>query len=187
MNRLFEIQTLSARQVPKRYDPDKHYLVHGYEMRKRKRSLADYGRLADPVTVITAIGTILPSLFPNLLGTERLTMQHLNVMFPSNGFYTTKYKNWLLARIKYVQDLQRDLHMYTGQFIEANPEIYGSAIGQERWAAFYKILQQEAATGGSSPVGNVYGASINYETLLLVGGGALLLFALAKKKRNRKR
>jgi hypothetical protein len=162
MSKLFEIQTLS-------------------EFTPRLKS-----RLADPVTVITGIATILPSLFPNLTGSERLTMQHLNTMFPSNGFYTSQYKNWLLQRVKYVKDLQRDLHMYTGQFIESKPEICAGGTGQTCWQNFYKILQQESVTGGTSPVGNVLGAGFDYQTLLLVGGGVLLLLALTKKKRSKK-
>lgn len=148
--------------------------------------LKDYGRLADPVTVITGIATVLPSLFPNLFGTEKLTMEHLNRLFPGNGFYTTQYKNYLLQKIKYLKDVERDLHMYTGQFIESKPEICAGGTGQTCWQNFYTILQKEAQTGGTQPVGNVFGAGINYETLLLVGGGVLLLLALTKKKRTRK-
>lgn len=186
MNRLFEIQTLSAKQVSKKYNPDKYYLVHGYEMKRRKRSLADYGRLADPVTVITGIATVLPSLFPNLFGTEQLTMDHLNRLFPGSGYYTMQYKNYLLQRIKYLKDVERDLHMYTGQFIESKPEICNGGTGQTCWSNFYKILQQEQYSGGTRPVGNVFGSGFDFTTLALVGGGVLLLLALTKKKRSKK-
>lgn len=187
MNRLFEIQTLSAKQVSKKYDPEKYYLVHGYEMKRRKRSLADYGRLADPVTVITGISTILPSLFPNMFGSERLTMDHLNRLFPGSGYYTMQYKNYLLQRIRYLKDVERDLHMYTGQFIESKPEICAGGTGQTCWSNFYKILQQEQYSGGTSPVGNVYGSGFDFQTLALVGGGVLLLVMLTKKKRRSKK
>ena len=160
MNGLFEIQTLSERK-----------------------------RLGDPVTIITAIGTIFPQLFPNLTGSERLTMQHLNQLFPGNGHYTSQYKNWLLQRVRYLKDLERDLHMYTGQFIEANMQaICQGKTGQGCWENFYNILRQEATTGGSSPVGNVFtaGMGLDLQTLILIGGGIFLLVALTKKKRRRK-
>ena len=161
MKRLFEIQTLSERP---------------------------YRRLRDPITVITGIATLLPSLFPNLTGAERLTLNHLNQLFPGNGHYTTQYKNYLLQRIKYLKDVERDLHMYTGQFIEANQAVFcAGGTGQTCWQNFYKILQQESVTGGSSPVGNVYGSGFDFQTLALVGGGVLLLMLLTKKKTRRKK
>ena len=158
MNKLFEIQTLSS-----------------------------YQRLADPVTVITGIATILPSLFPGLMGSERLTMDHLNKLFPGNGFYTSQYKNWLLQRVKYLKDLERDLHMYTGKFIEANMSAFcNGGTGSQCWQGFYKVLQTESVTGGSQPVGNIFGGGFDYQTLLLIGGGVLLLALLSKKKSRKK-
>jgi hypothetical protein len=159
MNRLFEIQTLSDR---------------------------NYRRLADPITVIAGIATILPTLFPNLTGSERLSMAHLNQLFPGNGFYTMQYKNWLLQRIKYLKDVERDLHMYTGQFIENNQGVFCTGGTGTCWQGFYKVLKQEAVTGGQSPVGNIYGAGFDFQTLAIVGGGVLLLMLLTKKK-TRKR
>lgn len=161
MNRLFEIQTLSEGQ---------------------------YKRLSDPVTVITGIATVLPSLFPNMFGSETLNMGHLDKLFPGNGFWTVKYKNWLLQRIKYLKDVQRDLHMYTGQFIEANQaQICPGKSGTDCWQAFYKLLQKESLTGGYQPVGNIFGGGIDFSTIALIGGGILLLTVLAKKKSSRKK
>jgi hypothetical protein len=160
MNRLFEIQTLSAR---------------------------NYKRLADPITVITGIATIIPSLFPNLFGSELLTMQHLEKLFPGNGFWTVKYKNHLLQRIKYLKDVSRDLHQYTGEFIEMNQQsICPGTGGTNCWQAFYKLLQKESVSGGYDPVGNIYGGGFDFTTLALVGGGVLLLLALTKKKSRKK-
>lgn len=144
-------------------------------------------RLSDPITVITSIATVLPSLFPNLVGSERLTMDHLNQLFPGNGFYTVKYKNYLLSKIKYLKDVQRDLHHYTGEFIEQNksafcPNYVPGGDGTVCWQGFYKILQKESLTGGMQPVGNVFGSGFDLTTLLLIGGGAVLLLALTKRK-----
>jgi len=170
MNKLFEIQTLSDRN-------------YGFK---------NYSRLGDPVAIIAGIATVIPSLFPNLFGSERLTMDHLNKLFPSNGFWTNKYKNHLLSRIKYLKDVSVGLHHYTGEFIEQNLNTFcpgvvkGGPGGQECWKNFYKVLQQENVTGGHSPVGNVLGAGIDYQTILLIGGGVLLLSVLLKKKRARK-
>lgn len=185
--KLFEIQTLSAHQVPKRYDPNKYYLPHGYEIRKRRRGLADYGRLGfDPISIIASIGTILPGLFPNLWA-ERSTMDHFNKLFPSNGYWTSSYKNWLLSRIKWAKDIQRDILMYTKDFVRDNRNsICPSCTNEQALTEFYKILSKEMATGGQSPVGNIYGAGFNLETLAIVGGGVLLLVLLTKKK-SRKR
>lgn len=171
MNRPFEIQTLSDRN-------------YGFK---------NYSRLGDPVTVITGIATILPSLFPNLFGSERLTQQHLNTLFPSNGVYTSQFKNFLLQKVKYAKDLERDLYMYSEEFVKLNQSFFcpsGAWVtGQGRatcMPVFYEVLRKEAATGGQSPVGNIYGAGINYETLLLIGGGVLLLSVLLKKKSRKK-
>lgn len=149
-------------------------------------SLSSRSRLGfDPVSIITGGGALLNELFPNLFGSERLTMQHLNALFPSNGFYTNAYKNFLLQRIRYVKDVQRDLHMYTGQFIESRPEICAGGSGNTCWQNFYKILEQESITGGTQPVGNVLGIGIDWQTILLIGGGVLLLVALSRKKNKK--
>jgi hypothetical protein len=163
MKRLFEIQTLS----------------------ESTSNLNDYTSLQDPVTVIMGIGATISSLFPNLFGSEKTSKEVFNKLFPSDGYWTSQYKNWLLQRIKYVKDIERDLHMYTGQFIEANQaQICKGGAGVDCWNNFYKLLQQEAVTGGVSPVGNIFGASLDYQTLLLLGGGILLVVMLAKKKRR---
>ena len=171
MKRLFEIQTLSECSKPN--------LKNYVRLREKTKTM-------DPVAVILGIGGLIPSLFPNLFGAERLTMDHLNRLFPGSGYYTMQYKNYLLQRIRYLKDVERDLHMYTGQFIESKPEICNGGTGQTCWQNFYKILQQEQYSGGTQPVGNVLGAGFDFQTLLLVGGGALLLLALTKKKRSKK-
>lgn len=170
MNRLFEIQTLSDRN-------------YGFKP----------SRLADPVTVITGIATIIPSLFPNLFGSERTSRAVFDKLFPGNGYWTVMYKNFLLERIKYVKDIERDLLMYTNEFSKINvrgicgsePEV--SEGGKcNRTLTLYEILKREQSTGGQSPIGNVYGGGVNYETLFLIGGGVLLLSLLLKKKSRKK-
>jgi hypothetical protein len=167
MKRLFEIQTLSER-TPKLRD---------------YRRLNDYRRLADPVSIILGIGSLIPSLFPNLFGSEKTSNVVFNKLFPSNGFWTSQYKNYLLSKIKYIKDIERDLHMYTGEFIQMNQsQICAGKSGTECWENFYALLRQEEIGGGIQPPGG-----LNYQTLLLVGGGVLLLLALSKKKRGRKK
>jgi len=171
-----------------------YYLPHGYELKKRKHSLAenrlfeiqtlsDNIRLADPISVILGIGTIIPSLFPNLFGSEKTSKEVFDKLFPSNGYWTSQYKNWLLSKIKYIKDIERDLHMYTGQFIEMNQsQICAGEGGQDCWSAFYELLKIEERGGGIQPP-----PGLNYQTLLLVGGGVLLLLALTKKKSRSKK
>jgi hypothetical protein len=172
MRRLFEIQTLSECQ-PKLAD---------------YRRLNDYRRLADPVSIILGIGSVISSLFPNLFGSEKTSRSVFDKLFPSNGYWTSQYKNYLLSKIVYIKDIERDLHMYTGEFIEMHvAEICAGKSGTDCWQAFYSLLQQESSTGGLQPVGNIFGAGLNYQTLLLVGGGVLLLVALTKKKRGRRK
>jgi len=167
MKRLFEIQTLSD----------------------YRSGLRNYTRLSDPVLIITTIATALPQFFPNLTGAERLTMQQLTTLFPGTGHWTVSYRNWLLQRVRYTKDLQRDLHMYTGQFIEANQSsICPGKTGQDCWQAFYKLLQTEAVTGGSQPVGSVFtaGLGLDMQTLLLIGVGVVLLVAVTKRRRKKR-
>ena len=160
MKRLFEIQTLSDQQ---------------------------YSRLSQ-LDFIPGIIALIPGLFPNLFGSERTSREVFNKLFPSNGYWTSQYKNYLLSKIKYIKDIERDLHMYTGEFIQMNQsQICQGKTGQGCWENFYKLIQQEAVTGGQSPVGNIFGAGLDYQTLLLVGGGVLLLLALSKKKSRRKK
>ena len=152
------------------------------------QTLSDYGRLSDPATVILGISSIIPSLFPNLIGSEQTTMEVLNKLFPGNGYWTVQYKNYLLPRIKYVKDIQRDLHMYTGQFIEINQSaICPGKGGTDCWTAFYSLLQKESLTGGSSPVGNVFGTGFDLQTVLLVGAVILVAVVITKKKRSSSR
>jgi hypothetical protein len=141
----------------------------------------NYKRLADPASVILGIGSLIPSLFPNLFGSEVNSKAVMDKLFPGNGYWTSKYKNYLLSKIKYIKDIERDLHQYTGEFIEQNLNAIapGGCQGTACWQAFYNLLSTESTGGGIQPPPNV-----NYTTLLLVGGGVLLLLALTKKKKR---
>jgi len=58
----FKIQTLSERGLRKNINWKKYYLPHGYELKKRKRVLAD--RLGDPITgAVAVISSLLPQIF----------------------------------------------------------------------------------------------------------------------------
>jgi hypothetical protein len=165
MTRNFAIQTLS----------DRNYRLRNYNI------LREGEGGMDPMTVILGIGGIIPSLFPNLFGSELNTRETMNKLFPGNGYWSTKYKNYLLSKIKYIKDIQRDLHQYTGEFIEQNLNAIApnGCQGTACWQAFYSLLSTEQTGGGIQPPPN-----INYSTLLLVGGGVLLLLALTKKKKR---
>lgn len=159
MSRFFEIQTLSDRNYP---------------------------RLADPVTIITGGIALFTSLFPNFFGSERATMADFNKLFPSNGYWTVKFKNFLLSKLKYQKDITRDLLMYTVEFVQINSrEICNSSYSSDCLNQFYNILRKEESTGGSSPVGNVFGSGINYETLMYIGLGVLAVALLTKSKKKK--
>lgn len=178
---LFDIVSLAdkanARNFPKLKT---HYLRHGNEMVKRKR------RLGDPIAIITGGAAIISQLFPNFLGSaERTTINDFVQMFPGSGVWTTRFREYLAANIKYKKDIQRDLYLYTHNFVKANhsqlyPEtsIDNWGVGQQK---FYNILRQEAQGGGNQ----VYpGAPTDWSAILpyvLIGG--VVLLAINKKKK----
>ena len=179
---LFDIVTLSdrarARNFPKLQT---HYLRHGSAMIKRKR------RLGDPVAIIMAGAQIFGQLFPNLFGNSApATMDDFIQMFPGSGLWTTKFREYLQANIKYKKDIQRDLYLYTERFVKANHQQLYPETAIENWGVgqqkFYNILRQEAAGGGSQ----VYpGEGLNWQAYLpyiLIGGVALIALSNKKKK-----
>lgn len=173
MKKLFEIQTLSECQTPR---------------------LKDYVRLSDPVTIITGGVAVLTQLFPNLFGggRKRLTSQDWLNMFPGNGYWTTKLRDYLNSKIHYDADLG-NITEFTRYFVYENRFTlypgYTPGDFEKAFQEFSNKLRQEAVSGGSQPVGNfpIIGGTVDWQTLLLYGGGALLLITLLNKKRKSKK
>lgn len=207
MQQLFDIITLSDRsRINSKQAPvlKTHYLRHGNKLVKRKYNLGD--SLGDPVSVILGGATVISQILPNLFGAEKATAADFQKLFPSNGYWTSKFRVYLQSVIKYKKDIPRDLEMYTLQFVIDNnagvcPQTYtfqnppgnnpggGGASG---WLPclekFYQILRQEAATGGASPIGPIAPglAGINWSEILpyAIGGVALIVLLQGRKKRK---
>lgn len=171
MRRLFDIVTLSSR---------------------------DRG-LADPVSIITGGVAVISQIFPNIFGggRKRLTNEDWIQLMPGSGFWTTKLRNYLQARIHYDVDL-KNIQPFTGAFTWDNrkqicPNVPDSCFSYnqpdsciECNQALYKILEEERKTGGVSPVGLTpggIGQSINWSLVAPIAlGGIVLALALKKKK-----
>ena len=174
-------------------------------------TLSDYQTLKDPVTVITAGTALLSSLFPNLFGQNRklLTTNDWIQLIPGSGYWTTKLRSFLSARIKYDVDLG-NMQALTIDFVFENRSLIcpdvpvssqcwnnpgtGLYAGQgscpECMTKFYAILKQETQTGGMSPVGQTpggIGQTLNLNALIpLAIAGVVLVAALKTKKKTRK-
>ena len=185
MQKLFDIITLKDRQTFK--------------------SNSNTMRLGDPVAIILGGTQVIGQLLPNIFGSQRATPDDFLKLFPGNGFWTVKFRNYLQGAIKYTKDIPRDLLMYTTQFVIDNnngicPQTYtfqnppGTNPGGDAgggWnpclTKFYAILKQEQMTGGSQPVGTFPSMTgINWSELIpyAVGGVALLLILSNRKKRK---
>ena len=196
----FKIQTLSERHgLRKNINWKKYYLPHGYELKKRKRVLAD--RLGDPVTVITAGVSLLSQIFPNIFGgsRKRLTQSDWLELIPGNGYWTTKLRNHLAGVIHYNTDVNKinaqcgyitNLQCFTQHFVSQNKVAMGLGqySGDLLMQKFYQLLETERLTGGTQPGGQVpqfisgAGMSIPLEWLLI--GGLGLAFVLSRGRRK---
>lgn len=174
------------------------------------QTLSDNVRLSEPMTLIAILGSVtslVGSLFPGMFR-ERLNMQHLNKLFPGNGYWTVKYKQFILSHIAYISgsssggmEFQEELIMKTHAF--TNEVLRGTLckdVPRSCWRPYAdtfecpeclsilnNVLRQETFSGGTSPVGTMpgggFGAAINYQQILIFGLGAVLLIALMKKKK----
>ena len=185
MNRLFEIQTLSDCGNPHVYN--------------RLGQSGPPGQPVDPFAVITGGIGVLSNLFPNIFGGARkkLTSADWLQLIPGSGHWTTKLRNYLAIRIHYDVDAVANIQPFTVTFVWNNgAQICGHAKGtwgaagpdteQKCMQRFFDILREEQRTGGTSPIGQTpggFGSTINYESLILLGGGLLLAMAVFKKKK----
>lgn len=178
--RLFDIVTLSSRQ----------------------------SRLADPITILTGGVAVLSQLFPNIFGgaRKRLTDSDWLTLIPGAGYWSTKLRNYLKTRIHYDVDFANNVQPFTIHFVSLNHELIcprtytfqnppGSNPGgtNENWSVCYSrllsLLQQEAYTGGNSPIGITpggYGGTLNYSSFVPLAIGAAVLVILMKTPKKRK-
>lgn len=181
----------------------KYYLKHGYELAKRKYALSEpfriatlQDRLSDPTTILTAGVSLLSSLFPNIFGGNRkeLTESDWVTMLPGSGYWTVKLRNYLKSRIKYDVDYANNVQPFTIQFVADNKAnicpTYDTS--NHNWQACYRkflqMLQTEAQTAGTEPIGQTPGLNtgFNLESILpyaLIGAFA---YILVKKNRGKK-
>lgn len=178
---LFDIVTLSDRASVRNFPKLKtHYLRHGNELIKRRR-------LGDPITIITGATALINQLFPNWLGSSaRSTMQDFISLLPGNGQWTTRFREYLLANIKYQKDISRDMRLYTERFVKMNHSSLYPQTHIDNWGVgeqkFVQILRQEAAGQGTQVYPGIdTGGLAAYLPYLLIGG--VVLLALNKKKK----
>lgn len=164
----------------------------------RIATLSDHQGMGDLITVIAGISTLIGSLFPGMFR-ERLTMQHLNQVFPGNGLWTVKYKNFLLSHIAYIEGLQDELVLKTNAFTW---EVVRPALCQQVpagcWSPYYDtfecgeclsilndVMSAESSGFGQTP-GGYYpgfpGGTDLMKYLPYIAGGVVLIMLLKKKK-----
>lgn len=164
--------------------------------------------LKDPVTILTGGVALLSQLFPNIFGgaRKRLTENDWTLLIPGAGYWSTRLRNYLKARIQYDTDFTANVQPYTLQFVSENhqqicPRTYtfqnppGSnpgGGGSQGWLPCYEkllsILQTESNTGGNSPIGITpggFGGSLDYSTLMPLAIGAIALVVLMKSKKKK--
>lgn len=170
-------------------------------------TLSDGYRLADPVTIITASIPLLTSLFPNLFGGSRVALTESDWLrlIPGNGYITTALRNFLKARIRYNEDLQKidpgsgksNLESFTIYFAQNQSMLWcpdGSCQGNVEsilMPKFYAVLRKESSTAGLQPIGQVPGFisgfdGLNLQTVLLIGAGIFLIATMSKKSKAKK-
>ena len=147
---------------------------------------AEYNNLSDPIAIITGGVAILQSIFPNLFGGGRreLTSADWLMMFPGNGFWTVKLRNYLATRIHYDADLE-NIQPFTGVFVSENRAALQGSNQTERMQYFLSVIAQEKVSGGALPVGQIPGlpGTFNYQAMLpFLIGGIVLIMVLKKKK-----
>ncbi|MBK9285052.1 MAG: hypothetical protein IPM51_12165 [Sphingobacteriaceae bacterium] len=164
-------------------------------------TLQDRNNLADPVSIITGGVAVLSQIFPNIFGggRRRLNSQDWIQLIPGSGFWSTKLRQYLEARIHYDADLG-NIQPFTAAFVWDNRRQICPAVQDSCWEynkpesciecmrAFYAILNEESRTGGMSPVGQTpggFGQTINWSAVLPIAiGGVVLVMAMKTKKRK---
>lgn len=155
-----------------------------------------FGKLGDPVTVITAGISLLTSLFPNIFGgnRKRLTDADYVSLLPGSGYWTTRLRDYLKSRIQYDVDWVTNVEPFSAQFAyyrrDENQGFCDECSNPEAVKALYNLIREESNTGGNSPVGQVpggYGSTLDYSTLIPIVIGGLALVLIMKKKKTTRR
>lgn len=153
----------------------------------------NYNNLSEPIAIITGGVAILQSIFPNLFGGGRrvLTTQDWTQMFPGNGAWTVRLRNYLANTIHYDADLT-NISPFTRNFVFDN-KVALCGVGvpfNNCFQTFLQIIEQEKFSGGTFPVGQIPGiaGAFNYQAFLpwVIGGLALVLVVRAGGRRRRK-
>jgi hypothetical protein len=156
--------------------------------------------LGDPVAIIAGGMGVLSQIFPNLFGGTRrqLTAQDWNTLFPGNGYWTSKLRNYLKAKIKYDEDLPFIWNDGTGNgyinyFVHENQSglcnlpSYPAAYNQECFSKLLDFIEQEKQgvyPGGKLPGVGVGVAGLDIEGLLPYVIGGVVLFAILRKQKK---
>lgn len=154
---------------------------------------------ADPMGIITGSIPLLNQIFPNLFGgnRRRLTQADWNQMFPGNGYWTVRLKNYLARHTHYDVDLKYlydtgNGYGYIINFIAENR----AEIWPQRWQSvqqlsypeqlrlFEDVINEEKFTGGNSPVSQVkyLQGSMDFSKILPIAGVVLVVGLLMSKK-----
>ena len=151
------------------------------------QTLSDYTTLGDPVTVLTGSIAVLSQLFPNIFGGGRirLTNAHWMEMFPGNGMWTVRLRNYLSSTIHYDVDMQ-NVEQFTRYFVDINKNSIPGSNFTEKFQNLLNIIAEEKYTGGKSPGGMIPGipGGIDYSTLLPIGLGVVILVLMMKNKKG---
>lgn len=200
--------------TPEKFPYLKNYrMPHGYELQKRKRKLAEENfkivTLGENVSlsegdIVTGIFDYAINQITKLLGgrTDQITAQHWLQAMPGSGYWTTKYRNYLIKHF-YYSDMLHKIPTFTQYFVHENlfelsdgkyQNLSTSPIQGELGsyvAKFYKILEKERGNSNIGTPGPDYKtAGFNFsngsdlQTILLIGAGIGLLFAVINKKKR---
>lgn len=157
------------------------------------QTLSDYNRLGnggggvDPFTIITGSLAVLTGLFPGIFGgsRKRLTDRDWMTLFPGNGMWTVRLRNYLKNTIHYDTDWS-NVEPFTRNFVYENMGAIPGANFTAKFKNFLEIIAEEKYTGGGSG-GHIPGipGTLDWSTLIPLALGAGLLIVIMKKKKKK--
>ena len=154
------------------------------------------GSSVDPITIITGGFAIIQGILGLFGGSRRLTQADWQKLFPANGYWTSRLRNYLSNTIHWDTDL-KNISQFTLNFVHENlgalsggkyvnlqqglPASEFNAVVNQ----FYKYLQDEAQ-GIQTPGGVGFAGMGDLFPIVLVGGLVWFLVSDSKKGRRRK-
>jgi len=174
--------------------------------RKTKTNLKD-GNNMSPVEVILGGAAIIKSILGLFGGgSRRLTQDDWNKLFPSNGYWTTRLRNYLSSQIGWDTDLNKILAGSGLTYLEGNTQVFVhknlNELSGGKWANlqttltavqfqtelnnFYKILEAESKGQSGSSQAGILG-DLGIVPLLIIGGIVLSVMSSPTKKRRTSR